>query len=152
MRPVVLIGLLLAACSQAPEAAETPAQPLSPEEPAFCAYALAAPLSTSAQLDGYFGRHGEDCVPPEGGEMFRLALGLPGHTFVVRTTRPVRLGAPTPLDGWTSVSVDGDGDCRGWLRVSADVPDWGFDVDATCAGGARLAGHFEGHYPAEWRR
>jgi hypothetical protein len=152
MRPVVLTTLCLAACTQAPPTGEQPAQPLATEEPPFCAFTLSQPVAARAELDGYFGPRGEDCVPPEGGEMFRLALGLPGYTLVARTPRPARLGERLPLDGWTSVSVNGDSDCSGWLRVSADVPDWALDVDAACAGGARLAGRFEGHYPAEWRR
>jgi hypothetical protein len=71
--------------------------------------------------------------------------------MIVRTPRPAPLGEPIALGGWTSITVDGDSDCSGWVRVVSDVPDWALEADATCAGGARLAGRFEGHYPDEWR-
>lgn len=157
MHPVVLSGLTglclaASACTQAPVAGEPPPQPLATETPAFCAWALTAPVSSTGQLTNYFGPNGEDCVPPEGGEIIRVALGLPSSsTIVARTPRTGRVGETLALGGWTSVTVDGDGDCSGWLRVSSDVPDWALEVDATCARGARLAGRFEGHYPAEWR-
>jgi hypothetical protein len=146
--------LLVAAIGCAPQAQELAYQAAPDETRApFCTFDVSAPEELHGALVANDVAH-LDCVPPAGGDMFRLGFAHADWRMTLTIPRGLNEAGETaiPLDGGTvALFVQGaNGWCRDWagdVTFTRDLPSWMVTIDARCRDAAvdPVIASFSGH-------
>lgn len=106
---------------------------------ALCSWDVLDPVSDTGWSDSTFGSDGEECVPPEGGDVFEVGFGWRGLVTKLSVPRPIDSGLAHFDASQVGLYVNAGGAwCTDWQGIVSvrDTDQWIAGVDARCSSGS----------------